>query len=321
MNATISDIIASLGQDGHVSASDVRTLRRTIFADGVVSPEELDALFALGERAPEGDKEWPQYFTEAAADFYLREEEPNGYLTDQEFHTLRERITKDGQKASALELELLIKLMETALKTPSLMVDFTIAQFKRHILEKPGGAEINAKDVSLLRRFIFAAGGDDNVAVTKREAELLFDLNDAAAKSDNDPSWPEFFKKAVANHLMAHIGVTPLGRREALQLQADFVDDSQRHSYSSRANFFSRLMTSLSSPRKRVEKRYAARNQRREQEAAAAEQITSLEADWLAERIGRDGDFDTAEQALIEHMRSLDADLPPKLKALLEKAA
>ncbi len=325
MNKNTPIDISEIGMNGYVSASNVMTLRRTVFADGVVSAEELDALFQLGERAPDGDREWSDYFAEAAADFYLREEEPNGYLTDAEFHTLRERITRDGEKASTLELHLLVKLMETAVETPQPMAAFTATQIKRHIVEKTGGAFVSPDDVHLMSRFIFAAGGDGNIAVTKQEAELLFDINDAVARSaasdKTAPAWADFFKKAIANHLMAHIGASPLGRKEALQLHADFKDDSARAPISGPRDLWARLRLSLSSTSKNLEKRHGALNKARAAEAAVAEKITAEEADWLADRIGRDGDFDERERALLDHMRSLDADLPPKLKALVDKAA
>jgi len=318
MSATSPDL-TQVGNDGYVSAEDVLFLRRNVFADGVVSAAELDALFRLGEKAEDGDREWAQYFAEAAADFYLREEEPQGYLTQDEFATLKARVTRDGAKASGLELGLLVKLLETATSTPAEMADFVGEQIKRHITEKPGGPIVNADDAALVRRYIFAAGGDGNVAVTRDEAELLFDLSDAAANADNDPSWDDLFKKAVSNHLMAHIGYNPVGRAQALGVYDAIVNDRRG---GSGAGFFGRLGTLLSNPAKRVEERHRANNEVREQAAAVAEQITPQEADWVADRIGRDGVLHPSEKALITYMRDeLDADLPPKLKALAEKAA
>ena len=42
--------LAAIGEDGYVTADEVLFLRRSVFADGIVSNEELDALFALGAR-------------------------------------------------------------------------------------------------------------------------------------------------------------------------------------------------------------------------------------------------------------------------------
>ncbi len=326
-------LIISVGEDGYVSTDEVLTLRRTIFADGVVDAEELDALFALGERAPAGDPAWADYFVEATADFYLREEEPHGYLTTEEFETLRARVTRDGAIASALELGLLIRLMETATSTPPQMAGFVGEQIKARIHEKPGGAKIDAGDVEIIRRYIFASGGDGNVAVTRKEAEFLFDLSDAAA--ENDPSWCDLFKKAVSNHLMAHIGFEPIARADALALETPDPDDGgpipskraedENAVEAGKRGFFDMLGNVFSPKRahaERVEARYKVLNAARERDAAIAEKVTASEADWLADRIGRDGVLHPSEKALVAYMRDeLGADLPPKLKALVEKAA
>ncbi len=328
-------LITSVGEDGYVSTDDVLTLRRTIFADGVVDADELDALFALGERAPDGDPAWADYFVEATADFYLREEEPNGYLTTEEFETLRARVTRDGAKASALELGLLIRLLETAVATPPQMAGFIGEQIKRRILEKQGGPKIEAGDVEIIRRYIFAAGGDGNVAVTRKEAEFLFDLSDATAAAENDPAWCDLFKKAVSNHLMAHIGFEPVGRAEALALETEDPEDGgplpskraeDETAVEAGGRGFFDMLGNIFTPKRahaaRVEARYKVLNAARARESAIAEKITPGEADWLADRIGRDGVLHASEKALVAHMRDeLDADLPPKLKALVEKAA
>ena len=65
----------------------------------------------------------------------------------------------------------------------------------------------------------------------------------------------------------------------------------------------------------------AAQNEKRDRDAAEASKVTSVEAEWLADRIRRDGDFGANEKALITRMRSLEKDLPASLKALVQHAA
>jgi hypothetical protein len=309
----LAQALASVGQGGYVSAKDVNLLRQTIFKDGVVSDDELDALFALGERAPEGDPEWSHFFAEAAADFYLREEQPNGYLTEEEFRTLKERVTRDGGSASALELGLLVKLLETAKQTPEAMSAFVGEQIKAEIAAKKGGARVSAQDAVFIRRFIFAVGGAGNVGVTRREAEFLFDIADMTGGAKNDAAWTELFVKAVANHLMAHIGYEPPSREEAVASEA-FMNDASTNV----GRFFQRMIQgSLSGLRQSGPSAQAEKNAERAVAAAAAERVTDTEADWVADRIGRDGALHPAERALVDHLKTLSADLPPKLKNIL----
>ncbi|WDI33023.1 hypothetical protein PUV54_07410 [Hyphococcus flavus] len=310
--------LAAIGADGFVSADEVLFMRRTVFSDGVVSPEELDALFDLGDRAQDGDAEWFQFFAEAAADFYLREEEPQGYLTPDEFQSLKARVTRNGF-ANPLELALMVKLMETAEMTPPEMSAFVGEQFKNHILGKEDGPVVSKQDAVLLRRYLFAAGGDGNVAITRREAELLFDINDATENARNNPAWTELFVQGVINHLMAHLGYKAPSREEAFRRNAWAKDQSVNV-----GGFFKRMVSGGvgavidAYSQKPVQSEH---NATRERDAAIAADVTENEADWLAARIGRDGAFDVNERRLLERMRDLEKELPEGLKALLERAA
>ncbi len=316
----IETLIRSVGADGHVSADDVIFLRKNVFADGVVSRQELAALFALAEKAPQGDKEWADYFAEAAADFFLREEEPHGYLTDEEFQHIEAFVTRDGSKASTIELGLLVALMEKATATPPAMAEFAADQFRRIIAERKGGPRISRADADLLRRYLYASAGDGSIAITKDEAELLFDLHEMTAAADNDPSWADLFIKGVAAHLMAHVGYRPLAREEALRLH-DWVKDQTVNP----AGFFGRMFSGgLAGIRESYGRKPSLSGKKNADDAIAAaiaEQVTAQEADWLADRIGANGNFDDVEKALIAFMRDLGADLPPKLAALVAKAA
>lgn len=307
--------LAAIGADGFVSADEVLFLRRKVFADGVVSPAELDALFDLADRAQDGDAEWFQFFAEAAADFYLREEEPHGYLTPEEFRLLKARVTRNGH-ANALEIALLVKLMETAAQTPAEMAEFTGEQIKEAILNKPEGPVVSKQDAIMLKRYLFAAGGDGNVAVTRREAELLFDINDATENARNNPAWAELFVQGVVNHLMAHLGYTAPSREEAFRRNAWAKDTSVDV-----GGFFRKMIAGGLSAFRASESVRAAHEAQREAEIAAAEKVTKAEADWLAARIGKDGGLDANERRLIERLRTLEKDLPDGLKALVHRAA
>lgn len=317
-NSTQDGLINHVGADGHVSAEDVIFLRRNIFADGVVSRDELSVLFSLGRRAPAGDPEWADYFAEAASDFFLREEEPHGYLTDEEFVYLSSLLGRNGP--TALELGLLVTLMEKAVSTPPSMAGFVADEFRRTVGAHKGGPRVARADADLLRRYLYAAGGDGSIAITRGEAELLFDLHDLTAGANNDPAFCDLFIKGVAAHLMAHVGYRPLPREEALRLH-DWVKDQTANP----SGFFGRMFSGGIAGIRRAygdKKTVAARkNEENAANAAIAEQVTASEADWLADRIGRNGHFDDVERALLAYMRELGADLPPKLAALVKKAA
>ena len=305
----------AIGASGFVTADEVLFLRRSVFADGIVDTSELDCIFQLAERARDGDPEWQQFFSEIVCDYYLREESPEGYLTEQEFESLRARIIRDGNHASRLELSVLVKLLETAIETPLPLNEFVRDQFCKEIAAQ---GHVAKEDAALIKRFLFARGSDRNIAISKPEAELLFDINDCVDGADNDPLWTEVFVTGLINHLMAHIGYQTISREEAFRRDAWVKDHNV-----SVGGFFSRMVAGgLSAFFNRDEKpAYTRLNEQRVKDVTDAEKVTTAEVDWLINRMKADRKVGISEKALIAKIRELRGNLPEPLKALIESAA
>jgi len=324
-----SERFMQVGENGFVTAGDVQFLRNDVYKDNVIKQTELNSLLSLAERAPEGAPEWYDFFGEVSADYYMREEISHDYITQRTFEDLQIQVTRYSKTVTPVVLSMLIKIMDRATATPPTMSTFVQDQIKNIIQERPGEPVINEGDVTNVRNLLFAIGGDGNVAVTKQEASLLFDLNDITLCSKNHASWSELFIKGITNHLMAHIGyVAP--SREAALAQWNWVKDQDINV----AGFFKKMISGgLSS----LGKVYTAAPQdktkttnqstfdqilaERQARAQVAEKITDDEAAWLTERLGRDGIYDDNERALISFMRELEAELPPVLQEFLTKAA
>ncbi len=310
--------LAAIGADGYVTADEVLFLRRSVFANGVVCERELDAIFALGNRAQDGDPEWPQFFAEAVADFYIREEEPHGYFTADEFDELQARIVGDGC-ANRIERALLVKLMETALETPPEMSAFTGRELKASILAKERPA-VSKEDVMLIRRWLFAAGGAGHVGVTRQEAEILFEINDAVKTGEATPAWGDLFAQGIINHLMAGLGYSAASREDAMA-RHQFISDQAPDV----GGFFARMLSGVADAFRGAENSsesvYARKARERDVAVETAAKITPEETSWLASRIGRNGELDGNERTLLERMRELEDDLPEALKNLITRAA
>ncbi len=325
--------LSAVGANGFVTAEEVLFLRRNVFRDGVVSREELTALMGLAARAPAGDREWPDFLVEAVGDYFLREEQPHGYLTDEEWGYLsgflgKEWLGENGSAARLFEARLLVSLAERATSTPLAMNRYAAEAIKSTLRTRQGTHEgaprIDAETAALVKRLIYAAAGDQSVAVSRQEAEFLFDLNDLCAEADNDPAWRDVFVNAIAAHLMAHVGYRPLAREEAMRLDAFARDQSVKP-----GRMFGRMFSgglaalrhALGADDGSKTSLQGQRNAANAKAAAEAELITDTETDWLVERISRDGALHQMERALIAHLKALDAELPPRLKALVDKAA
>ena len=166
---------------GRISAEDVLTLRRKVFTDGVVQPREAEWLFALNDTCHDNAPEWPAFFVEALVDYTVHQAEPHGYVSPENGQWLVDRISRSGVVKTRTELELLLKVLEQSRQSPDSLVGFALSQVKVAVVEGSGpvrsGASlqpgrIGKAEVELLRRILYAAGGDGNIAVTRTEADI-----------------------------------------------------------------------------------------------------------------------------------------------------
>lgn len=309
---------------GSVSAKDVRALRRAFFEDGRIADAEAADLFDIDRRVceAENDDGWPALFVEALTDYVVHQAEPAGYVTRENADWLMAQIGADGRVTTATELDLLIKILETARWVPTVLTAYALDAVRRRVLES-GDAEspqISADDVDLLRRILFAAGGDGNIAITRSEAEVLFALNDATVTAKNDPAWADLFVKAVANAIMATSGYRPPSRAEALRREAWLRERSGAADFlvCMVSGGFKAIWDAYTEPS--AEERALARLEAQKRQMLVDEEVDDIEAAWLAERIAQDGAVDDNERALLRFIREESPKLHPSLQTLLSAA-
>jgi hypothetical protein len=327
----LSALIDQLKAKRELSADDVLALRRMVFGETQVTPEEAEALILLDESVEHAGPEWLDLFVEALTDFVIHQQAPQGYVSEANAAWLVDRIGRDGRVKTQTELELLIRVLEKATSTPASLAGFALAQVKEAVLTAQGplarggvlvAGVVTAAEVELMRRILYAFGSDGNVAVTRTEAEVLFDINDASAGAANDPSWDELFVKAIANFLLAASHYQAPSRSEALRRE-QWLDAPS----AGVMGFFRQMVTGGPAAvrdayaRPEGEDAWAARNAEYAAASRLAEQVTEQEARWLAERLGRDGAVTENERALLRFVKAEAASLHPALRSLVEKAA
>lgn len=318
---------------GTIKESDVLKLRGLLYDDGQVSAEEADAIFRLNDSCPAKDTSWTDFFIEAISDYVVNQSEPRGYITADNAEWLISRIGRDGRVESRTELELLLTVLDKARWSPVGLSRFALEQVKRAVLEGDGPLRtgekltpgtIGAAEVDLLRRVLYAFGGDGNVAVTRSEADVLFDINDAVADNGGEnPAWSDLFVKAIANVVMASSGYNVPTREEAMRHEAWL---ESRGELSPLAALSSAVADSLKAvwsgyQEQTAEERALARLERQRVEIITSEEITEGEVAWLAERIGKDGRLTDNEAALIAFLRQESPKIDPALEQLVERLA
>ena len=175
----------------------------------------------------------------------------------------------------------------------------------------------------LLRRVLYAFGGQDNAALSRAEVEVLFDLNDQTAEALNDPAWNELFTKAIASFILCASGYRAPSREEALR-QEKWVEDTSV----SVDGFFGRMMSGGLSGvieafnnDRTLEDAYAEKNEAYEAAMQESELVDANEAKWVSERIGRDGVLHDNELSLLKFLKKESTGIHPILQPLLDKVA
>ena len=328
----LPEVAAALVTSNKVTADNVLRLRREVYRDGVATRVEAEALFAIDGACRDRCEEWDEFFIEAVTDYLVNLEAPQGYVSPENAQWLIRAISKDGVVDTRTEIELLIKVLEKAKQSPAMLSAFALKQVAEVVVNGQGAlakgrtaraGTVTLADVEMLRRVLYAFGGEGQAMVTRDEAEVLFVINDATIEAQNDPSWSDLFTKAIGYSLLASFGYVQPTRDEALARE-EWLNDTDINI----GGFFGRVFagglrdfTEKVFSDTSVENAYAERNARFAADNRIAESICSDEALWLVERIGRDGTLHANERQLLQFIAQEARDVHPKLQPLLDKVA
>jgi hypothetical protein len=317
---------------GSIKNVDVLRLKSSYHYDGMITESEADALLRLNEACLIQDPSWPEFFVEAVTDYVDNQAQPEGYLTAEGAQWLILRVGKDGNVARKTELDLIVNVLDKSRWSPVSLSRIALQQVKRAVVHGDGPlragemsekGKISEPEVELVRRILYAFGGDGNVAVTRAEAEVLFEINDAIADPQANPAWSELFVKAVTNVVMAASGQAVPTREEALRRDAWL---EERDELSPHAVLAALVTSSLDAVKNAYqeqssEERALARLEHQRIEIITNEVITQAEAGWLCDRIGRDGRLTPNEAALVAYLKKESPNIHPDLQAAVDRLA
>jgi hypothetical protein len=328
-SVSVDDIISR----GSIREQDVMRMRQSFYDDGLITPEEADQLIRLNAACPVQDAAWSPFVVQAICDFIVNQTEPEGYVTAANADWLIAMIAPEGRVRSKTELDLLLQVLDTARWSPERLVRFALDEVKRAIIEGDGPLRMNGTrqtgtitdaEVDLIRRILYAFGGDGNIAITRAEAEVLIAIEESLATGGTpNPAWTDLFVKAMANVILATSGYAPPSREEALRSDAWL----KRRGDLAPSHMVGAMVTgSLSSvwdtyTEQSSEERALARLERQRVEIITNEEITEGEASWLVERLTRDDRLTSTELALIDYLRREATMLHPALVDLVRRTS
>ncbi|MBI1212678.1 MAG: hypothetical protein GC190_14530 [Alphaproteobacteria bacterium] len=322
---------------GRIEAQHALQLRQFIYGDNVVSREDADLLFSLNDACKTKDPAFVALYVEALTDYFVWQTEPRGYVTPELSRYLVDQVTADGHIDGETELELVLNVVHWARQVPDDLTTLVLDAVRQSVMrtgDTPFGANrpciaIGEGDVAILTKALYAPAGDGSLLVTRREAELLFDINDAASTAGNDPAWREFFVHAIANHLTNPLELRPAPTREEAAHREHWLDE--RGSMGALLSGVASALARGDIPSRQVMDEFDptwSKHFRKEADAIAAaakaaaarEAVDADEARWLAERIMRDGSIDENERALLAFLKKESPSIDVTLQPLMQRA-
>ncbi|MGH6613147.1 hypothetical protein [Sphingomonas sp.] len=303
MTAPIFDLTTRLKAKAELTSEDTLAMRRIVWPDGAIEPAEADAIFDLNTSVKSKSREWVDFFVEAMNAYLVEQQSPRGYVDDAKAGWLMARVDGDGRVDSLGELELLVKVLESATNVPEALKTYALRQIETIVLTSTGptrdggsldAGSINATEVKLLRRLLYAQAGDGPALVSRAEADMLFRIKDATLAAANAPEWQTLFVQAVGNHLMAHSDYQPLSHERATEL-----DSVMNDTRSGVGGFLGRLAESNINDGFRSV--FGKKPQPVDHDAAVAADraVVADEQAWLTSRIDADQRLDPLEKALL----------------------
>lgn len=330
----LSDLAQRISDSGKITAEDVLALRREVFADGVTDATEADIVFTLEDACREKDESWSQFYVDALTDYFVWHAVPRGYVSETQARELIHRIARNNRIESTTELELVVNIIHWAEACPAELAEFVLFAVRESVLDPDEAAYgqgrrpklVDAVDVELIKRAIYAPATDGGISVTRLEAEVIFDLNDATTDAENDPEWTALFVHAIANHLMYPRApyVPPpaedVSRREKWLKERRGTMKLLRDAGKSLGKLdvdFDAFREAMKGP---IRHRDMAAEAQEARVAAEREAIDAKEAQWLISRIKRDGSLNENEKALLAFIRKNAPGIDPSLEPLLAEA-
>lgn len=322
-NSVIPTICATIAQRRRIQIEDVRALRKFVYRDALIDRDEAEAVFDLAAANYPDCPEWRALFADVMSDWLVVQNEPEGFVSEEKADWLVARIGRSGRVASAAELEMLVVTMEKAQALPTGLIRFAIAQIRKAVASGVGPLRaaaaagcIEQAEVDLLRRMLFAVGGDRGVGVSRDEADLLFDINDAITAPN--AAWDDFFVKAVVNCVLAASFAAPPDRAEALSRRAWLDSDADVDV----GGFLARMLGDAHLiMRDDAPDAFARLNARLDAAIVRDGEVTQDEANWLALRIGRAGRITPNARKILLFIARESPRIDPALKPLIDLAA
>jgi hypothetical protein len=311
---------------GSVKDADVTVLRNTLAAHRTLDASSIDDLFRINLLCHLQTRNWSEFFIEAVTDWFVREQQPTGYLTVGQMRYLFERIERRERIETRTEFDLLLNLLDKARWVPERLATAALKEIHAAIATGEGvlrggqdraSGEVTVQDIADIRRVLYAFGGDDNRPLTRTEAEILCSIDECLQPAHALGEWCDLFTLSILNVMLAASGYRVPTREVALAARPEGRNgDADRLAL---ARHIDQRLAAYA--RLTPEERAIQRLERQRIEIVTGEQVGEAEALWISERL--DERFSAAPHLvlLISTLRDREVRMHPVLHNMMTRHA
>lgn len=186
-----------------LAVEDIGLLRKHTFPDGIRTADDVVTMLALNNSCPEKCPEWNAFFVEQLAGFIVDYSYPQGSLDDVNAAWLIRVVSTDGVINSALELELVLHVMEMAAFVPDELRAFALDQLRLALCESIGGyklsratdrAGITRQDVDFVMRVLRGVSDGGVISLSRVTYDVMMRLAEATDPAANHPRWAQILQ-------------------------------------------------------------------------------------------------------------------------------
>ncbi|MET3854858.1 hypothetical protein [Rhizobium sp. OAE497] len=186
-----------------LAADDIGLLRKHSFPDGVRTADDVVVMLALNNSCPEKCPEWNAFFVESLAGFIVNYSYPQGSLDEINAAWIMRMFATDGVVNSALELELVLHIMEISSYVPDELRAFALDQLRLAITDNVGGYKltraverkgITRQDVDYVMRVLRNVCEGGVIPVSPVTHGVLRRIETETLPAANHPRWTEIMR-------------------------------------------------------------------------------------------------------------------------------
>ncbi len=183
-----------------LAADDIGLLRKHTFPEGVRTADDVIVMLALNNSCPEKCPEWNTFFVEELAGFIVNYTYPQDSLDAINAGWMIRMFSTDGVVNSALELELVLHVMEVSTYVPDELRAFALEQLLFALSDNIGGyalsravdrRSIARQDIDYVMRVLRSVSEGGVVTVSPVTHGVLLRITAETSAVGNHPRWAD----------------------------------------------------------------------------------------------------------------------------------